>query len=427
MALNSNGKIIYPVTDSDIKNAVSHTSDKLDVLIRQGTINMWAKYKPVPWGNKDTRAALNSGRTGWDPSTSVANQWWRGSNGDYGLSYAGASVSIPYPATTGATQMISALTSLVAKVDGSRNGWTYIRPSGGASNPYRWLDFAEYWKNAPNPIKNVSVDDVRASSSSGYTVFANILRSGMKDISARDYIMPEDLTSVTLHIGIAIFKKNGSSYEPIAWVTGGSAWQGTGIMASSASDGIQNASTMDNDQYVTAKLKDGATYYALPFFATRALEQPAPNKSIAPTASQPVTLITAPYTSLTSFKAIQGSGQRVGLPALTNHAITNLWTYSTTLQLDSTVDGYIGGTATDVKLAVVNELYDGTFATGNYAGTGWYDFGSVTVASSEVKTVGRVPSSGVLTLDSSHTWRVIVSVSGFLTPFSLRTPIQPAI
>lgn len=422
-----NGKITAPVEDSDIKTAVSNASSRLDILIRQGDINMWGKYKPVVWGNRDTTAAFNSGRTGWNTSTAVANQWWRGTNGDYGLSYAGASVSIPYPATSGASQMISALTSLLAKVDGSRNGWTYIRPSGGASSPYRWLDFLWYRKDAPNPIQSYNVDDVRASSSSGYTVFANIRRSGMKDISDRDYIMPEDLTSATLHIGIAIFKKNGSNYEPIAWVTGGSAWQGTGIMSSTATDGIQNASTMDNDQYVTTKLKDGQTYYVLPFFATVALEQPVPNRSLAPTASQPITLITAPYTSLTSFKAIQGSGQRVGLPELTNHAITNLWTYSTTLKLDSTVDGYIGGTATDVKLAVVNELYDGTFATGNYAGTGWYEFGNVTVASSEVKTVGRVPSSGVLTLDSSHTWRVIVSVSGTVTPFSLRTPIQPAV
>lgn len=418
----SNYKITYPVTDSDIKNAVGNTSPRLDILITQGDINMWAKYKPVVWGNRDTTAAFNSGRTGWNPSTAVANQWWRGINGDYGISYAGAKVSIPYPATTGATQMISALTSLLAKVDGSRNGWTYIRPSGGASSPYRWLDFLEYRKNAPNPIKSLSVNDVVAGSSSGYTVFAKMMRSAMIDISTRDYIMPEDLTSEALHIGIAIYKKNGNTYDPIAWVAGESAWQGTGLKSY---DGIQNASTMDNDQYVISTLKYGQTYYLLPFFATRALEQPEPNKSLTPSASQPISLITAPYTSLVSFKATLGGGQTVGFPVLSNHNITNLWSYNTTLQLDSTVDGYVGGTATDVKLAVVNELYDGTFATGNYAGTGWYEFGSVTVGASEVKTVGRVPSMGVLTLDSSHIWHVIVSVSGFLYRFSLRTPIQP--
>lgn len=417
----NNGKITAPVEDNDIKTAVSNASSYLNVLISSGIINMWAKYKPVAWSDKDTRSALTPGAKTWNPSTAAANQWWKANDGSFGLGFAAAKVDISSPATSGATQMINALKSLLAKVDGGSNGWVYFRPSGGSIAPYRYIDFIEYNSNAPIPIRSVSADDVEASASSEYSVFVKMFRSAMTDIATRDYIIPEDLTSITLYTAIAIFKQNGNTYDPIAWVSDGTVWEGMGINSSSGSDGIQNASTMDNDQYVIAKLKDGQTYYALPFFATKVLAQPEANKSAAPTASQPISLITAPYTSLVSFTATQlPSGQLIGKPTISNRDITNLWTFATTLRLDSTVAGYHGGTATHVTLAVVNELFDGTFATGNYAYQN--DFGSVTVGASEVVTVG---STGTLILDSAHTWRVVVWVSGSFVTFSLRSPLQP--
>ena len=43
----SNNIITDPVSISDVQAAVSHTSGDLATLITAGTINMWAKYKPV--------------------------------------------------------------------------------------------------------------------------------------------------------------------------------------------------------------------------------------------------------------------------------------------------------------------------------------------------------------------------------------------
>jgi hypothetical protein len=420
MAYN-NGIVTYPVTDSDFKNALSVNSGDLATCVAQGTYNMWAKYKHVAWPNVNTLAALDPTTKTWNPSAAAADQWWKAFDGSFGLGYAAAKVDISSPATSGATQMINALKTLLTKIDGGNNGWTYFRPAGGANAPYRYLDLLQYNRNAPIPIRSVSADDAEASASSEYSVFVKMLRSEMIDITRRDYIIPEDLTSITLYTAIAIFKQNGNTYDPIAWVSDGTVWEGMGINSSSGADGIQNASTMDNDQYVIAKLKDGQTYYALPFFATKVLAQPEANRSAAPTASQPISLITAPYTSLVSFTATQlPSGQLIGKPTISNRAITNLWTFATTLKLDSTVAGYHGGTATHVTLAVVNELFDGTFATGNYAYQN--DFGSVTVGPSEVVTVG---STGTLILDSAHTWRVVVWVSGSFVTFSLRSPLQP--
>lgn len=43
----ANSKVTVPVSISDVKAAVGYNSDDLATLINNGTINIWAKYKPV--------------------------------------------------------------------------------------------------------------------------------------------------------------------------------------------------------------------------------------------------------------------------------------------------------------------------------------------------------------------------------------------
>ena len=87
----SNGIVTYPVSVYDIRNAVGHTSGDLGTLIRDGDINMWAKYKPVQKAIVDTMSQLNSDYT-WN--NGVSDPWWKGVLGDYGIAYGGGVVQI---------------------------------------------------------------------------------------------------------------------------------------------------------------------------------------------------------------------------------------------------------------------------------------------------------------------------------------------
>lgn len=399
----TSGKVGAPVSISDVRHALGVSGTDVGTLCASAKINMWAKYKPVVWPEISTLKYLASDGATWNASH--ASPWWKATDGNYGLSYADAKVSV----STGASGMITALDSLAGKVDGGLNGWSYAKPSGGASSPYRLLDFLQYNHNASSPFKKFEVGDVVSSDSAEYSVQASFIRTDGEGvgIESRDYIVPEDITGATLYMGIAIYKKlSDGTISAMAWTTD-DGWRGAGIKNTSATDGVLATGATQ----VTAQLKDGQTYYALPFYSLAELAQPSAGASANPTAV--TTVIAVPYCSMTSFKATRrATTQVIGRPVLSMRKVIGT-SFSTTLYLDSTAEGYGGGTAT-VAMSVVNESYNGTLAEGNYAFN--KNYGSVTVGSSEKKEVG---STGTLTLSSGHTWRVIVTVNGEATTFAL--------
>ena len=90
----------------------------LAYVIKNGNINMWAKYKPV-------RHHFTSDR----PS-----DWWKGKMGDCG---------IDYDIYDNPQALINAMESGPA--------YRYLRPTGGSDDPYRLGDFAGYDPSA-NPV-----------------------------------------------------------------------------------------------------------------------------------------------------------------------------------------------------------------------------------------------------------------------------------
>lgn len=421
MAYDANtGRITGTVWYDDIKAALGSSDNDGIFLCTDQNIKMWAKYKPVRWTEEETEAALNANRDGWNPSCAVGLQWWRSNNGNYGLDFSNAVVNIGI----GTSGMITALTSILSKIDGGANGWAYERPNGGYNSPYRPGDFLEYNSKVRNPISNVTADNVQASLTSNYAVSIEFIRAAVNPIEQRDYLIPEDITQYTMNIGFAIYKQESGSYSPIAWVFGAQSWLGMGITYSDQADGIIS----QTDSMVVSRLKDGATYYILPIYCTGELAQPAStpgtddnynNSAGAPSSS--LKLITVPYVQMISFTATRRTTtQTIGVPEISSHQISNLWTYNTALYLNSTYSGYTGGTTFSLVLAVVNETWNGTPAAGNYAF--YNDYGAVTVPAN---TNQRIGSTGLLDLDSSHSWRVLVMVNGEETTFGLRTPAQP--
>jgi hypothetical protein len=226
---------------------------------------------------------------------------------------------------------------------------------------------------------------------------------------SRDYIVPTDLrisgvTLETLYPGLAIFKRTNNTYNAIAWGLG-NAWTAVGILGSSAQDGV-----LFYDNVAVAKFKDNGVYYGLPvYFTHNDVAQTQPGRSVVN--SSGCKIIPVPYTNFMQFTCVQrATTQNVGFPDLSNHTVTQLYRYSTDVYLDSTVSGYTGGTASSVRVAVVNELWNDATdiaVQGSYA----YDntWNNVVVGSSERKLVGSISS---IALGRSHTWRVLIWVNG---------------
>ena len=123
----SNNIITDPVSISDVQAAVSHTSGDLATLITAGTINMWAKYKPVIRTTIDTTGQLKSDKT-WkkigSPDYLQSTAWFKSDNQNYGI------VPKAYYIDTTQQRTIKALEQLAADIKNRTNelnGWQYQR------------------------------------------------------------------------------------------------------------------------------------------------------------------------------------------------------------------------------------------------------------------------------------------------------------
>lgn len=110
-------------------------------VISRININKWAKYKPVRTPTIDTvtgqwSAALNT----W-----LSNAiWWKG-DGMCGLS---TTVAEEFGDRTNPN-------SFVYKLTHGQLGWSYLRPTGGAQQPFRLQDFASYNHQAQQPYGDI--------------------------------------------------------------------------------------------------------------------------------------------------------------------------------------------------------------------------------------------------------------------------------
>lgn len=137
----SNGIVVAPVGIGDVRNAISHSSGDLGTLIMNGNINMWSKYKPVVRANLiDTTDQWDFTNSKWKSSAT----WWKADDGSCGLRPYGTSQSFY---------------TLINATDGSLNGWSYVRPTGGLASPFRLLDFARYKSDAVPFVTKFKCDE----------------------------------------------------------------------------------------------------------------------------------------------------------------------------------------------------------------------------------------------------------------------------
>lgn len=166
-----------PVGMGDISNAVNYSSLDLGTLIESGSINKWAKFKPVrynSWGilTDAQRASVN-----------------------YGLS--------------APTYRNSAAGTLADE-------WEYLRPRGiGNNEPFRMLDFDGYFSDASQPVTPpgpVIVD---------YTPTASIDFSNYIPYNPEgdNIISWNDLQTISGYYLCVVFAKNSSLSGTVMWKT----------------------------------------------------------------------------------------------------------------------------------------------------------------------------------------------------------------
>ena len=128
-----NGIITAPVSIEDIKEILNESSNDIATLCKSNNINMWSKYKPVNLRKKFVPDTLNSDGRSWTaPSGKLG--WWLGNN------------------TVNDAALVIPLVSRNSDFDNNKAKWTYNKPYGGDSSPYRLSDFAGYWDEAQPPI-----------------------------------------------------------------------------------------------------------------------------------------------------------------------------------------------------------------------------------------------------------------------------------
>lgn len=128
-----NGIITAPVSIEDVKKILNESSNDIATLCKSNNINMWSKYKPVKLRKKFVTDTLNSDGKSWTaPSGRLG--WWLGNN------------------TVDDAALVIPLVTSKSNFDNNKAKWTYNKPYGGDSSPYRLSDFAGYYDDAQAPI-----------------------------------------------------------------------------------------------------------------------------------------------------------------------------------------------------------------------------------------------------------------------------------
>lgn len=147
----SGGIINAPVSIYDIQQAIGVSGNgDLGTLCAHENVNMWAKYKPVRYPAIDTtknpsnpsQAWLNSDKT-WKTDSYVI--WWRNPKDIYTETINTCGFSIP------ASQAVN------ENIASTLGAWDVERPRGGANEPFREIDFNQYYHNAVCPFSIVEL------------------------------------------------------------------------------------------------------------------------------------------------------------------------------------------------------------------------------------------------------------------------------
>lgn len=196
-----------PVSFADVNTVLGTSHTDLGLLCKDSHINMWAKYKPV----KHSATGLLTDAQRKNVNYGIKNiPVWTGNGavnkmGNFWFGYDTSSTNYP---------VCGLLTDY----------WTYERPTGGASSPYRLADFVKnsgntygYKHDVVAPIGACTLSSIKISATGSITIPFSGNGSGQTD----GYTVPlGDLTGdgaytglfETLYMSVMIHKKSTNTY-----------------------------------------------------------------------------------------------------------------------------------------------------------------------------------------------------------------------
>ena len=197
MAYNSADQSISdPVSIYDVQKCLGISQGDLGTLITNAAnINKWAKFKPVRWPNINTVGGWDAANHKWGSGAT----WWK-ADGLCGF------------ATTVATEFGSPTTSgsFAYKLVNGQLGWTYQKPTGGATQPFRLIDFAQYYHQAIQPYGEIGNTIIHIQNNQAQIDWDLI------DVESRNLSLADIQVSVggtthpltDFHLGIIMWKNN---------------------------------------------------------------------------------------------------------------------------------------------------------------------------------------------------------------------------
>lgn len=200
MAYNSGDHSISdPVSIYDIQRCFGNSSPDLGTLITNININKWAKYKPVRYPNVNTITQWDFTNHVWQ--TGLLAPWWKATDGLCGM------------ATTIATEFGDPTNSqsFAYKLIHGQLGWNYVRPTGGATQPYRATDFAHYYGDAIPPYGEIGATKIYIQNNGQAQIDWDLIDVESRNLSLSDIQVSINGTTYHLtyfYLGIILWKNN---------------------------------------------------------------------------------------------------------------------------------------------------------------------------------------------------------------------------
>lgn len=189
----SNGVVTRPVlltsSGGDIGQALGIARDNVRDLILDGSINMWAKYKPVRYATE-----LDTGESA---PARQAGDWWKAYNGLCGLTI---------PTSTNTSSGPGTSSSAWYKLLNSQLMWGYEKPNGG-TYPYRQNDFDGYNHNAQPHFAFPAVSSFMVQSNGDLTITFEENAGDSRTLGLGD-IKPGGTALSSYYFGVLIYYSN---------------------------------------------------------------------------------------------------------------------------------------------------------------------------------------------------------------------------
>lgn len=281
MAL-ANGKITAPVSVDDLKSLFGEGSGDLATLCTSPKINVWAKYKPTVF-----------------PSP-FPDDWYKAKDGNFGLNIT-------------VDNRVSSWSALVAEYSKPNNGYSniYVRPSGGATSPYRLGDFRGYNHKAKPEISDyLAATNYIEDSPISLSVAYNVITADGDQVSYKDVEVYKGL-----YFGYVITDISGKTLKLLATASTTSSYE-VRIAARTLLAGNYRLYPMFcNVDYSTNHTLQGMYCYAIPNLAGGKI----------------MTVITASESETSKFVYIHAeyinSNTRIKVTIKVNELVTNIGIY----------------------------------------------------------------------------------------------------